>query len=55
VWGRAYMCVYDGEIILQEEEVESGGFHGVDEVLKWAEDKPFTPDGMYVLSKMLPS
>jgi 8-oxo-dGTP pyrophosphatase MutT (NUDIX family) len=53
VWGRAYSCVYDGEIVLQEEEVESGAFHPVHEILRRAEDQPFTPDGLYVLRRFL--
>jgi 8-oxo-dGTP pyrophosphatase MutT (NUDIX family) len=53
VWGRAYQCIYDGKIVLQQEEVESGGFRKVDEVLKSSEHEPFTPDGMYVLRRYL--
>ena len=30
VWGAAFRCVYDGEVTLQEEEVESGAFMEVD-------------------------
>ena len=26
VWGRVYSCIYDGELTLQEEEIESGFF-----------------------------
>src|ERR671924_253546 len=26
LWGCAFSCVYDGEMVLQEEEVESGAF-----------------------------
>lgn len=53
VWGRAFKCIYDGKIVLQEEEVESGGFRRVDEVCKSSEHEPFTPDGMYVLRRYL--
>ena len=51
VWGAAYRCVYDGVVTLQEEEVESGAFMAVDMVLKAAATQPFTPDGLYVLSR----
>jgi isopentenyldiphosphate isomerase len=48
VWGRLYTCIYDGEIVLQEEEVESGSFYTMDEVLELIKKEPFTPDGLYV-------
>jgi isopentenyldiphosphate isomerase len=51
VWGAAYSCVYDGEVVLQEEEIESGAFLPVDEVFRRAESEPFTPDGLYVLRR----
>ena len=53
VWGRLYTCTYDGEIILQEEEVESGEFITIDEVLKLIQKEPFTPDGLYALKRYL--
>lgn len=53
VWGRVYSCVYDGELILQEEEVESGFFAAPEEILALSEKKPFTPDGLYVLKRYL--
>jgi isopentenyldiphosphate isomerase len=53
VWGRVYTCVYDGELILQEEEVESGFFAAPEEVLTLCEKEPFTPDGLYVLKRYL--
>jgi isopentenyldiphosphate isomerase len=51
VWGAAFSCVYDGELMLQEEEIESGAFVPVDEVFRRAESEPFTPDGLYVLRR----
>jgi isopentenyldiphosphate isomerase len=51
VWGAAFSCVYDGELVLQEEEIESGAFVPVDEVFRRAESEPFTPDGLYVLRR----
>ena len=53
VWGRLYTCTYDGEIILQEEEVESGEFLTIDEVQELSRQKPFTPDGLYVFKRYL--
>jgi isopentenyldiphosphate isomerase len=53
VWGRLYTCTYDGKITLQEEEVESGEFLTIDEVLKLCKKEPFTPDGLYALKRYL--
>lgn len=53
LWGRSFSCVYDGELLLQEEEVESGEFMNVDEVFGLAEKEPFTPDCLYVLRRYL--
>ena len=53
LWGRAFSCVYDGNLVLQEEEIESGRFMKVDEVLRLAETEPFTPDCLYVLQRYL--
>jgi isopentenyldiphosphate isomerase len=53
VWGRAYTCVHDGAIVLQEEEIESGDFRRVDEILTSADHEPYTPDGIYVLKRYL--
>ena len=51
IWGAAFSCLYDGEVLLQQEEVESGAFLVVDEVFRLAETEPFTPDGLYVLRR----
>jgi isopentenyldiphosphate isomerase len=53
VWGAAFSCVYDGEIVLQEEEVESGFFMATAEILRLAETEPFTPDGLYVMKRYI--
>jgi isopentenyldiphosphate isomerase len=53
VWGRAYYCVHDGAIVLQEEEIESGEFRKVNEILTSADHEPYTPDGIYVLKRYL--
>lgn len=53
VWGRVYTCLHDGPMTLQEEEVESGRFLPVAEVLALAEREPFTPDGLRALRRLL--
>ncbi len=53
VWGRVYMCTCDGPFVLQKEEVESGEFCSVEEILRRSEQEPFTPDGLYVLKRYL--
>jgi 8-oxo-dGTP pyrophosphatase MutT (NUDIX family) len=53
LWGRAFTCEYDGELVLQKEEVESGQFMRVEEVFRLAAKKPFTPDCLYVLQRYL--
>lgn len=53
VWGRVYSCVYDGEMILQEEEIERGFFAAPEKVLALSEKESFTPDGLYVLKRYL--
>jgi isopentenyldiphosphate isomerase len=53
VWGRLYICTYDGEIILQAKEVESGAFLTIDQVLELSKKESFTPDGLYVFKRYL--
>lgn len=53
VWGEAFSCRYDGEVVLEKEEVESGAFLKVEEVLRLVESEPFTPDSIYVLRRYL--
>ncbi|MBM3223921.1 MAG: NUDIX hydrolase YfcD [Candidatus Tectomicrobia bacterium] len=53
VWGRVFSCVYDGPLVLQEEEVESGEFVPPAEILRRADAEPYTPDGLYVLQRYL--
>ncbi len=53
VWGMVYRCIYDGKIVLQEEEVESGEFQRIEEVLQTGENEKFTPDGIYVLKRYI--
>ena len=53
VWGAVYACVYDGELVLQPEEVESGEFVPPDEILRRAQTALYTPDSLYVLRRYL--
>lgn len=53
VWGGVFSCIYDGEVVLQEDEVESGAFLPISDILHLAQTESFTPDGMYVLSRYL--
>ena len=53
VWGRVFDCRYDGDIVLQEEEVASGDFHAIPDILELSRKEPFTPDGLYVLKRYL--
>jgi isopentenyldiphosphate isomerase len=53
VWGAAFFCIYDSEMVLQKDEVESGAFLNIEEVLRLADSEPFTPDGVHVLRRYL--
>jgi 8-oxo-dGTP pyrophosphatase MutT (NUDIX family) len=54
VWGRAFSCVYDGELALQAEEVEFVEPMTPAEVLRRAAGgELFTPDGLVVVERYL--
>jgi 8-oxo-dGTP pyrophosphatase MutT (NUDIX family) len=53
VWGGAFSCIYDGELVLQEEEVEYVELMTIEDILRRAETEPFTPDGLYVVRRYL--
>ena len=53
VWGRVFSCRYDGQIVLQPEEIESGAFHDVQQVLEMSTREVFTPDGLAALKRFL--
>ena len=52
VWGRIFTCLHNGPFVLQAEEVESGQFLSVDQVLALGESEPFTPDGLAILRRI---
>jgi isopentenyldiphosphate isomerase len=51
VWGGVFTCVYDGDLVLQAEEVESGAFMSISAIWHQAQTEPYTPDGLYVLQR----
>ena len=53
VWGRVYSCRYDGPIVLQPDEIESGAFYDIKQVLDMSTCEQFTPDGLVVLKRFL--
>jgi 8-oxo-dGTP pyrophosphatase MutT (NUDIX family) len=54
VWGRAYVCFHEGPFSLQAEEIESGAFYAIDDILK-GNISPITPDTLYVLKRYIDS
>jgi 8-oxo-dGTP pyrophosphatase MutT (NUDIX family) len=46
VWGRILSSIYDRPMILQTEEVQSGEFLPVAEVLEHSKTEPFAPDSL---------
>ncbi|HER63081.1 MAG TPA: NUDIX hydrolase YfcD [Desulfobacteraceae bacterium] len=54
VWGRIFRCRHEGPFTLQEEEIESGGFMDVQQVLDASGSKLFTPDGIEILRRLYP-
>jgi 8-oxo-dGTP pyrophosphatase MutT (NUDIX family) len=53
VWGSVFSCVYDGDMVLQVEEVESGEFLPIATILQRAQTEPYTPDGLLALHRYL--
>lgn len=52
VWGRVFTCRHEGPFYLQEEEIDSGGFMNVLQVLDTANRDLFTPDGIEILNRL---
>ena len=52
VWGRVFRCRHEGPFTLQEEEIESGGFMNVTQILDAADSQLFTPDGIEILRRL---
>lgn len=53
-WGQVFSCVHDGPFVLQKEEVESGEFMEIDQVIN-GEIEPITPDTKAVLERYIKS
>lgn len=53
VWGRVFSCIYDGPLILQVEEVQSGSFMSIPEILALAARAPFARDGLEAFRQYL--
>ena len=53
MWGHIFSCVHDGPFILQEDEVESGEFMNIQDILSADNNKKFTPDGIEILKKLI--
>ena len=53
VWGRVFSCTYDGHVVRQGGEVESGDYYPLEAIMKLSDREPFTPDGMYVLRRFM--
>ncbi|ETX04261.1 MAG: hypothetical protein ETSY2_29720 [Candidatus Entotheonella gemina] len=52
-WGSVFSCVYDGDMVLQAEEVESGEFLPIDTILQRAQTELYTPDSLIALRRYL--
>ncbi len=52
VWGRVFRCLHEGPFTLQEEEIESGGFVNVSQLLEADKKRLFTPDGIEILQRL---
>ncbi len=52
LWGRVYSCVFDGELVLQEEEIEACFFVAPGKVLA-GDIQPVTPDSIEALRRYL--
>lgn len=51
VWGRAFSCVWDGEIVPQAEEVQSVTRVALETVLAGWDGRPMTPDSLLALRR----
>lgn len=49
--GKAYTCVYDGEIVLQQEEIETGAFKSMKEIKAMADEGIICPDDIDIIEK----
>ncbi len=52
VWGRIFRCTHEGPFTLQPEEVESGLFMPIPQILERSRQEPFTPDSILILRQI---
>ncbi len=52
VWGRVFRCKHEGPFTLQKEEIESGGFMNVTQILDAGDSQLLTPDGIEILHRL---
>ncbi len=55
VWGRVFRCRHEGPFTLQAEEVASGRFATLEEIMHLRHQEPFTPDGIEILHRIFTS
>lgn len=53
VWGRVFSCTYDGPMQLQKEEIESGEFMTISNIVEMMRTHPFCPDGKDILNRVI--
>jgi 8-oxo-dGTP pyrophosphatase MutT (NUDIX family) len=53
VFGKAYECQWEGPMVLQPEEVESGRFQTPAQIAELAKTGTITPDSLYVFARYL--
>ena len=53
VWGRVFSCVHQGPFVLQKDEVVSGKFMNVKEIVEPSGCEPITPDGLEILYRYI--
>lgn len=51
VWGRVWSCVYEGPLVLQQEEVQGVERMPVEDILDGSVSRQFTPDSLIALRK----
>ena len=50
LWGRLFKCTFDGAIVLQESEVESGKWVSYPKLLEYLDTEQVCPDSMHALN-----
>lgn len=53
IWGRAYVCRYDGPLVLQKEEISSGAWYDSRKAVSFCGENNCTPDSLYVFERYL--